>query len=122
MLERYEFLYSKQIVDLAFERAWLDWPDRYKSQFPQVNTDLRQGTDAIWVMTHATQTKKTLVLFWEVEAGTLHIYPRSELSIDDPDDVKWAVEVVGGDVPLDGWVSLATEFVDDYDRWANRSV
>jgi hypothetical protein len=58
MLERYEFKFDKMRVDLAFEHAWRDWPDGYKSQFPQVSTDLSKGTDAVWVMTHADERKQ----------------------------------------------------------------
>lgn len=113
MLERYEFAFDKFRVDLAFEHAWRDWPEHYRSQFPQVNTDLRKGTDAVWVMTHADENKKTYVFFWDWSDGKLTIYGRGEWDSDDPADVEFALEVIDGDVPLEGWVSLARDFLAD---------
>jgi hypothetical protein len=56
-LGRYEFKFDKLRIDLAFEHVWRDWPDRYKSQFSQVDTEPRNGTDAVWVMTYADEKK-----------------------------------------------------------------
>ena len=47
MLERYEFRFDKMRIDLAFERAWQTWPEEYRSRFPQVSTDLRNGTESL---------------------------------------------------------------------------
>lgn len=117
ILERYEFPFEKMRVELAFENAWRDWPERYKSQFSQVATDLRNGTDAVWVMTHADQGKRTMVFFWEVTGPKITIYGRSgDWNSDDPEDVAYAVRVIDGDVPIEGWVSLAQEFVSHLDR------
>ena len=35
---------------------------------------------------------------------------------DDPNDVEYALGMVDGDVPLEGWVSLARDFLADFDR------
>jgi hypothetical protein len=68
--------------------TWQSWLDRNKSQFPQVDTDLRNGTNAVWVMTHADEKKKTYVLFWDGEAGPLSIYGRrSDWDCSDNSDV-----------------------------------
>lgn len=118
MLERYEFQFDKLRIDLAFEHAWQDWPSRYKAQFPQVNTDLRNGTDAVWVMTRATERKQVTPFFWDWSGQTINIYHRGDgdWDSDNPDDVEYALRMVDGDVPLEGWVSLARSFLDDIDR------
>lgn len=116
MLERYEFPFNKLRIDLAFESAWRDWPDRYKAQFSQVATDLKNGTDAVWVMTHADEAKHTWTFFWDVSGPKINIYSRSgDWDSDNPEDVARAVSVIDGDVPLEGWISLAQDFVTDLD-------
>ena len=118
MLNRNELPFTNKMrIDLAFERAWRDWPDRYKSQFKQVSTDLAKGKDAVWVMTDAEKTKRTAAFYWEWDGGTLSIYGRqTDWDGDDPDDIKFAVDVIDGDVPVEGWVMLAREFLNDFDR------
>jgi len=94
---------NKMRIDLAFERAGRDRPDRYKSQFKQVSTDLAKGKDAVWVMTDAEKTKRTAAFYWEWDGGTLSIYGRqTDWDGDDPDDIKFAVDVIDGDVPVEG--------------------
>jgi hypothetical protein len=117
MFERYEFKFEKLRVDLAFEHAWRDWPDHYKSQFSQVDTDLRKGTDAVWVMTRADVRKQVTPLFWDWSSGKLTIHQRGDdWDSDDPNDVEYALSMVDGDVPLEGWISLARAFLDDFDH------
>ena len=118
MLNRNELPFTNKMrIDLAFERAWRDRPDRYKSQFKQVSTDLAKGKDAVWVMTDAEKTKRTAAFYWEWDGGTLSIYGRqTDWDGDDPDDIKFAVDVIDGDVPVEGWVMLAREFLNDFDR------
>ncbi|ORV91185.1 hypothetical protein AWC11_11300 [Mycobacterium interjectum] len=115
MLQRYEFKFDKFRIDLAFEHAWRDWPDRYRSQFPQISTDLRKGTDPVWVMAHADDNKKTYAFFWHWSGGNLTIHRRGEWDSATPEDVDFALKVIDGDVPLEGWVSLAQAFVTDLD-------
>jgi hypothetical protein len=122
ILGRYEFKFDKLRIDLAFERAWREWPDRYKSQFSQVNTDLSKGTDAVWVMTHADERKQVTPLFWDWSGRSLTIYQRgNDWDSDDPRDVEYALKMIDGDVPLEGWVSLARAFLNDYDREYGKS-
>jgi hypothetical protein len=109
--------FDKMRVDLAFEHAWLDWPDRYRSQFPQVSTDLRNGSDAVWVMTHADEQKQVTPLFWGWSGGPITIHQRgSDWESDDPGDVAYALSMIPGAVPLEGWLSLARDFLSDFDR------
>jgi hypothetical protein len=121
VLERYEFKFDKFRVDMAFEHAWRDWPDRYKSQFPQVTTDLSKGTDAVWVMTHADERKQVTPLFWDSSDGKLTIYQRGDdWDSDDSGDVDYALKMVDGDVPLDAWVVGAG--IDTHVRRSGRST
>ena len=115
MLKRYEFPFPKMQLDLAFQRAWRNWPDRYRAQFSHVNTDLRKGLDGSIVITHASEKKRTSVFFWDRDYPPT-IHSRGDWDSDDPDDVDFALSVIGGDVPLEGWVSLARDFLADLDK------
>jgi hypothetical protein len=82
MLERYEFHFDKLRVDLAFENAWRDWPDRYKTQFRHVRTDLRNGTDACLGnnLSRRRQTN-TCVLLGRERAAHQHLQPIRRLAL-----------------------------------------
>ena len=68
-------------------------------------------------MTDAEKTKRTAAFYREWDGGTLSIYCRqTDWDGDDPDDIKFAVDVIDGDVPVEGWVMLAHEFLNDFDR------
>ncbi len=117
MLGRHEFNFDKIRVDLAFEHAWSSLPIEYRAKFPQVATDLRNGTDATWVMAHADKGKRVTPLFWEWSGGQLSIYQRGEgWDSSVPRDVEYALSMVDGDVPLDGWIALANEFLVNYEK------
>lgn len=118
VLERYEFEFNKFRIDMSFENAWRDWPSEYRSLFSQVSTDLRNGTDAVYVMTRASETTKSATpLFWDRTGTHIRIHQRGDdWDSSDPEDVEYALKMVGSDVPLDGWVSLATEFLAGFDR------
>lgn len=119
VLERYEFEFNTIRIDLAFEQAWDEWPAEYRAQFSQVNTDLKNGTNPVWVMTRAQETTRSATpLFWDTSDRPIKIYQRGEdWDSDNPSDGQYALRMVGTDVPLDGWVSLAKEFLTAYDRW-----
>ena len=68
--------YDKVRVDLAFEGAWRGWA--FRSRFPQVSTDLRNGSDGVHVMTPADEHKHVWHLFWERAGRDLRIVPRSQ--------------------------------------------
>ncbi|MGY5310737.1 hypothetical protein [Nocardia gipuzkoensis] len=106
--------YDKVAVDLAFEGAWQMW--EYRDQFPQVDTDLRKGLDGIWAMTRADEQKQVWVLFWETD-GELTICARqSDWDFEDPADLEYAIKMIDGDVPVEGWKALAQEFLDRFER------
>lgn len=102
--------FNKLSVDLAFEGAFRDW--RYADRFPQVRTDLRNGSDGVWVMTRATESKHVWVLFWDTSGRELHISARQQdWDPNDDNDVEYALNVIDGDVPREGWISLAQDFL-----------
>lgn len=117
VLGRSELDHQKTRIDLAFEHAWRDWPAEYRSHFSQVNSDLSKGRDPFWVISEATQKKQVTPLYWEWTGPKLVIHQRSDdWDSDNPDDIERAFQMIGTDVPLHGWVSLATEFLNDLDR------
>lgn len=118
LLRRDEFVFDKLRIDLAFEHAWRNWPDKYRSQYPQVSTDLRNGSDPVWKMLHANHRSQVFALYWDWESpGPITIRARQQdWDPNYPGDVEFAVSVISGDVPAEGWVSLARDFLDDFDR------
>lgn len=102
--------FDKVAVDLAFEGAFRSW--RYADRFPQVKTDLRNGSDGVWVMTRATESKHVWVLFWDTSGRNLDVLARQhDWDPNDPEDVDYALKRIDGDVPREGWVSLAQDFL-----------
>lgn len=102
--------FDKTRVDLAFEGAWRNW--EHRSRFPQVNTDLSKGLDGVWAMTRASEAKHVWVLYWDTSGKDLAIYARQpDWDPDDDYDLTYAVNVIDGEVPAGGWVSLAEDFL-----------
>lgn len=107
--------FDKLRLDLAFEGAWRSWSSR--SQFPQVSTDLAKGLDAVWAMTRVDADKHTLVLYWHQEGNQFQIRTRQHSwTPGNPEDLKFAAELINGDVPLAGWEELAREFLKRFER------
>ena len=106
----YDAISSDKVkVDLAFSGAWRSWT--YRNRFPQVDTDMR-SLDGMRVMTRADYRKQTRVLFWGEEDRHLQIYTRlSDWTVDDDEDLEFAVGIIDEDVPAGGWEELAREFV-----------
>lgn len=68
-------------------------------------------------MTHADADKHVAALYWEQDGGTLRILARQpDWTPNDPEDLYFAVEVIGGDVPLAGWEELARVFLTHFGR------
>jgi hypothetical protein len=118
ILGRTEFEFDKLRIDFAFEHAWRNWSDVYRLQYPQVSTDLRNGSDAVWKMVHANHRSQVFALYWDWNSpGPITIYARQDdWDPEDQADVDFAVSVISGDVPTDGWVQLARDFLEDFDR------
>jgi hypothetical protein len=115
MCGRDALLFNKLRIDLAFEGAWRSWT--YRAKYSQVDTDLAKGLDAVWAMTRADASKQTRVLYWEQDGGQFRIHSRrSDWSQEDPDDIKFATELIDGEVPLAGWEEMAREFLARFER------
>ncbi|MEU2043572.1 hypothetical protein [Nocardia niwae] len=107
--------FDKIRLDLAFASAWRVWT--YRSQFPQVDTDLKKGLDAVWAMTRADSQKQVWALFWEQEGAEFVIYARQQdWDVNNPDDLAYAAKVIDGDVPIEGWKELAQEFLRYFEQ------
>lgn len=113
MAGRDELLYDKGRVDLAFEGAWRGW--EFRGRFPQVSTDLRNGSDGVHVMTRADEQKHVWHLFWEREGRYLRIEARPQWDQEtiEPDVVA---DSLTGDVAPAGWLSLAERFLERFER------
>lgn len=105
--------YDKVRVGLAFEGAWRGWD--FRGRFPQVSTDLRNGSDGVHVMTRADEQKHVWHLFWEREGRDLRIVarPQWEQEAIEPDIVADSLD---GDVAPTGWLALAESFLERFDR------
>lgn len=78
---------------------------------PQQGPRRRLGDD------QATERKQAWALFWDTSGGELSIHPRqSDGDPEDAYDLEFALEVIDGDVPLEGWVSLAQAFLHRLER------
>ena len=103
--------FDKVMVDLAFEGAWRNWS--YSGRFPQVGTDLRNGSDGVRVMTKASEGKDVWVLFWDTSGRELEINARqSDWDPNDEEDIEYALRMIDGDVPREGWISLAADVLE----------
>lgn len=97
-------------LDLGFAGAWRRWPHR--AQFPQVSTDLRNGSDGIRVLMRATQSHHTALFYWETQQRGLVVQCRlPDWDPNHPEDLEFARSVVGDEVPPEGWVSLARDLL-----------
>ena len=115
MAGRFKIPRDKLRVDGAFTAAFRAW--QYSDRFPQVGTDVNTGLDGIWAMTRAGETKRTFALFWDSDGPELVIYARqTDFDLTDQADLEFALEVIGGGVPLEGWVSLAQAFLERLDH------
>ena len=112
MCGRTELPFDKLRIDLSFEGAWRNWP--YQDRFSQVGADLRNGSDGVWVMTHAERQRQVWNLYWEHSGAVFTIYARSQWS-EQLDPVAIA-ESIDGDVPADGWHVLAQDFLIRFDQ------
>jgi hypothetical protein len=107
--------FDKVRLDLAFSQAWRSW--NFRDRYPQVNTDLRRGSDGIWVMTHVDLRKASATLYWQQDDGEFRIYVRdTSWQPENSDDLAFAVGLIGGGVPLSGWEKLAREFLGRFER------
>ena len=74
MCDRSKLSFDKVLVDLSFEGAWRNW--QYRDRFSQVSTDVRNGSDGVWVMTHADHQKQVRNLYWDTTGAAINICAR----------------------------------------------
>jgi hypothetical protein len=104
--------FKKLAVDIAFDGAFRSWA--FADLFPRVMTDLRTGSDGSSVMTRATESKRVWVLYWDTTGRELRIFARQhDWDPGDEQDVGDAVSLIDGDVPREGWISLARAFLEN---------
>lgn len=108
MCGRVTLPFDKVMIDLAFEGAWRSWA--YRTLFSQVGTDIRNGSDGVWVMTHATESKRTSNFYWDTTGREIAIYARPQWAGEEVDEEAVAASL-DGDVPADGWRALAEDFL-----------
>jgi len=108
MCGRDELLFSKLAVDLSFEGAFRVWP--YAGRFRQIASDLKNGSDGMWVMLHADKHKRVLNLYWETDMQAIQICARGYWQDNELDPCQ-AAESIDGDVPAEGWKALAEAFL-----------
>ncbi|SPM27172.1 hypothetical protein MTAB308_647, partial [Mycobacterium terramassiliense] len=93
------------------EHAWRNW--QHRQAFSQVNTDLRKGLGGSIVMTRATEAKQTWVLYWARERTLVICQRANDWDPNNERDVAYALKVIGGEIPLDGWITLARSLLDE---------
>lgn len=104
--------FTKLAIDLAFNAAWLEWPQR--SLFPQVSSDLRNGSDPTRVITRASERSHTFNLFWDLEGWVPTVFSRSASETEL--DVEFVASVISGQLPAERWRHLAAAFLEHVRR------
>lgn len=68
-------------------------------------------------MTHADRTKKVYGLYWDHDGGEFRVCARQpDWVASDDEDVEYALSLISGDTPLDGWLALARGVLERFDR------
>ncbi|WP_374928610.1 hypothetical protein [Kytococcus sedentarius] len=102
---------NKTSIDMAVVGAWRKWP--HKHLFPNVHTQLTKHYDGMRVLTHADATRHVFCLYWESVGAGYDIYARqNDWFIDDPDDIRYALNMIDGDLSADAWECLAGSVLD----------
>lgn len=113
MCDRDSLPFDKVMIDLAFEGSWRGWG--YRHQFSQVDTDIRNGSDGVWVMTRASLNKQSYNFYWDRSGPSLEIYARPQWA-GEPLDAEAVASSIDGDVPAEGWRALAEDFLATFAR------
>ena len=112
MHQKFSLPWDKLGLDLSFESAWRRWGHSWN--FPQVRTDLRNGSDGAYVMTRADKQKHTMNLFWERERARVNIWPRGLWS-EGEIDYDQAAHYIPGRISAEAWRDLAAMFLERFD-------
>jgi hypothetical protein len=96
---------SKMDIELAFVRAWNDWP--YRSEFPVVRADIHRNS--LLGLLRASSGRRSAHLTGWSSAWPFVPYLHENWTIED------AAAVLGETcgVPLAGWIQLAGAFTKD---------
>lgn len=98
--------YNKPTLDLAVSSAFRGWA--HATSFPQVGTALRKGLDGTNAITRVDERKGTFAFYWDATGPELRIVSRDpDWSEHDPDDISYALDMIGGDIPCQAWEDLA---------------
>jgi hypothetical protein len=108
MCGRNEIPWDKLGIDLSFETAWRSWPHR--DRFSQVSTDLRNGSDGVWIVTRADAKKRVWHLFWDTSGSTIAIHARAQWDDEDVDPHVVASSI-SDDISAEAWRALASDFL-----------
>lgn len=104
---------NSTLVDPAFTSAWRGWA--YRGRFPQVDTDVNRNLAGLRALTRAG-VRSDVSFYWEC-GRELEIRTRiTGWAPEDPEDQALATSLGVGDVPWDGWLSLATSFLGKLNR------
>lgn len=99
--------WDKVSIDLSFEGAWRSW--QHRRRFPQVETDIQHGLDAVWAMTHADEGKQALGFYWDTAGPEITVCLRP-VWYGGQADIDRAAKRIDDDVPAEGWRELAGTF------------
>lgn len=106
--DRVELPRDKVAIDLAFDHAWRNW-DR-KHLYPQVSTDLRNGSDGIYVITRARKNHGVIHFYWDADSWPYKVVARHGAS--SIEEVESIAENIDGGLPLSVWAELVRLFLD----------
>ncbi|MFF0530706.1 hypothetical protein ACFYT3_20190 [Nocardia amikacinitolerans] len=67
-------------------------------------------------MTRADKQKKVWVLYWETGADLLVRARQPDWDVTDPNDVAFAIDTIGANVPAEGWKDLAADFIQRFEQ------
>lgn len=115
MCETYAVTSETWRLSMAFEGAWRDWDAQWKTQFRQVDTDLRNGLNGYIALTRADERKQVFCLYWDRSGPEYVIYARESFA-EDNFDADEVARYVSGDVPAEAWKGLAEDLLSRLNR------
>lgn len=104
---------NSMLVDPAFTSAWRGWA--YRGRFPQVDTDVNRDFAGLRALTRAS-VRSQVSFYWECDRELAIRTRITGWDPEDPEDQELAASLGVGDVPWDGWLSLAASFLSKLDR------
>lgn len=96
-------------VNTRLEDAWYEWAHR--ETFPQVSTDLRNGSNAELVFTEADSRKGTWCYYWE----DFQVFERPQIEGRQDVTLEEVADMIDGDLSAKAWKQLAIIFLKHLD-------